>query len=78
MSELKPCPFCGGEGAYNGRGENAHKALGAAYPPYVGVNCIDCCATVGTLVEEYRTKEEAATAWNTRAGETGKDGSNVD
>ena len=53
MTELLPCPFCGGE---------ASKRLfyGARY----GVYCDECDACVGGL---FNTEAEAISAWNARA-----------
>lgn len=71
MTELERCPFCGGEAAYSEyfgfNGETWHYA-------YV---CDSCGATPGLLigiggdyVSPYRTKEEAAIAWNKRVERT--------
>lgn len=58
MTDLKPCPFCGGEARYS------------TYDPYDGyqgdctthvVRCRDCKAKI-----ERRTKEEVIEAWNRR------------
>lgn len=64
MSELKPCPFCGGEAdEYEGDYGN-------------GIYCMMCGAMVGEPIHlEYRTTkrvniEEAIAAWNTRAERT--------
>ena len=58
MSELKPCPFCGGEARTSGeRFENTILSW---------VFCSSCGAAGG-----YRhTEAEAITAWNTRAERT--------
>ena len=50
MSELKPCPFCGGE------------AVLSIVAPCYWVSCSDCCAETHTLESE----KEAIQAWNTR------------
>lgn len=64
MSELKPCPFCGGEAdEYEGDYGN-------------GIYCMMCGAMVGEPIHlEYRTTKrvsiaEAIAAWNTRHVET--------
>lgn len=64
MSELKPCPFCGGEAdEYEGDYGN-------------GIYCMMCGAMIGEPIhEEYRVTErvsyeQAAKAWNTRAERT--------
>ena len=66
MTDLKPCPFCGGEAdEYEGDYGN-------------GIYCMMCGAMVGEPIHlEYRTTErvsigEAAAAWNTRHVETCK------
>lgn len=56
MTELKPCPFCGGE---------ASKRL--FYGTRYGVYCDECDARVGGL---FGTEAEAVEAWNTRAERT--------
>ena len=59
MTELKKCPFCGGEANIE------------SYDPYDGyqgdcmvwrVKCLECKAII-----QRRTKEEAIEAWNRRA-----------
>ena len=57
MSELKPCPFCGGEGCLQ-----RHDFVG--YTDTFGVVCLDCgCETR----QFYDTKKDAIEAWNRRA-----------
>jgi Lar family restriction alleviation protein len=51
MSELKPCPFCGGE---------AHLHIHDRY----GVECDVCGMGLGCIMP---TKEQAIEAWNRRA-----------
>ena len=51
MSELKPCPFCGGEGVADGV---------IAY----WVSCGNFC---GGQTSSYTSKDSAVEAWNTRA-----------
>ena len=73
MSELKPCPFCGGEAEYYTY-EQEHdlydsNTLGfletyETTEHYVG--CKECLAMVGTFV----TKKQAIKSWNTRAERT--------
>ena len=53
-SELKRCPFCGGEE------ELTHSQYGT-----VNATCKSCFATTMSAIED----EEAIAAWNRRAGE---------
>ena len=57
MSELKPCPFCGGEAKVFGNYEDTN----------YHVNCTNdecgCC-----WVANYETEEEAIEAWKGRGG----------
>ena len=57
MTDLKPCPFCGGEGVVQRR---EYKG----YMETFGVVCFDCCAETRPF---YNTEEEAIKAWNRRA-----------
>lgn len=62
MSELKPCPFCGGH--------EYHKAYPDRYHlpeicEYHTVACTNCGATCGA----FPNKEEAIEAWNRRNNE---------
>lgn len=58
MTDLKPCPFCGGKAQF-ARGFD-HGEIGAIR----WVSCTRCGAM--TLSKLYKTEEEAAVAWNTR------------
>ena len=59
MTELKPCPFCGGEAMHwGGAGQHC-------------IRCKSCFNTNeklvgGTLYDAFETSEEAAKDWNTR------------
>lgn len=54
MSDLKPCPFCGGEAETHGVQENVDTTF---------ILCTGCEAEMG----EHPTEAEAIAAWNTRA-----------
>lgn len=65
MSELKPCPFCGGEAEFaigkTGDGKDWHY-----------IECADCGATgpnIKYAAHNIRVKEANAEAWNRRAAE---------
>lgn len=59
MTELKPCPFCGGKAmVFHDEGEYLR-------PYYVGCDN-DECLGFSKLGWTYVTEEEAANAWNTR------------
>ncbi|MGN0733702.1 MAG: Lar family restriction alleviation protein [Emergencia sp.] len=55
MTELKPCPFCGG------------KAEMVLFIGNFGVGCTNCMGSMFPV--NGQTKEEAIKAWNRRAGE---------
>ena len=58
MTELKPCPFCGGKAKYIYR------------MPYNVVKCTKCKVFGKTIVDSYEQqdgKAEAIEAWNRRA-----------
>ena len=59
MSELKPCPFCGGEATIEDNGD------------FVDVSCKDMFCRGWTSCLEFKTKQQAIEAWNRRA-EDGK------
>ena len=60
MSELKPCPFCGGEA--DSPVATAFTRDGTGYEFYV--QCDKCCAKADFF---YNTPDEATAAWNRRA-----------
>jgi hypothetical protein len=62
MSELKPCPFCGGEAKLATKAMG-HGALGAF------VYCEDCCCESKSFPvrADWCANEMAANAWNRRA-----------
>lgn len=68
--ELKPCPFCGSPAesfsAWDGENADTTKA-----PDFYGVACTFCPAEVYMLggIDIFKSATEAATAWNTRAGQ---------
>lgn len=56
MSELLPCPFCGGEAEIL-----TAESMRGGY--LFGIMCNDCCSRG----DVYETEAEAIEAWNTRA-----------
>lgn len=63
--DLKPCPFCGGEP------EMVYAPINMAINiPCFGVACKKCRILIGTtkhgVTDFYRSKEDAAEAWNRR------------
>lgn len=56
MSELKPCPFCGGEAKFHIYGRSCN------------VVCLRC--QIGTRLEHIDEYEVAVEAWNTRTERT--------
>ena len=63
MSELKPCPFCGG------KAEIEHNEILTLMFSYVV--CRNCGAKTGEyrVNSTYSSDEKAIEAWNRRAGE---------
>jgi len=57
MTELKPCPFCGGEAA-------------VILDDRTWIECMDCPQKAG--VGPFDTDAQAIAAWNTRAAEEAK------
>ena len=53
MSELKPCPFCGGEAEFS------------IFDNICNVVCKEC--RIGTRYEHVSEHEKAVKAWNRRA-----------
>lgn len=66
MSELKPCPFCGGDADwYISTADAMISLLGEPSEN----NFIQCDGECGANTAIYKTKEQAIKAWNTRAKE---------
>lgn len=63
MSDLKPCPFCGGE-AFLSTDPEATKDMCGRLWAYTIV-CSRCCATSGLCC----SPEKAAEVWNRRASD---------
>lgn len=59
MNELKPCPFCGGEGVVQ---EHVFHGYSSTY----GVVCFDCCAETKQF---FTDKKVAIRAWNRRTAD---------
>ena len=57
MSDLLPCPFCGGDA---GKIADATRILGT-------FNLIHRCPVIGPLKIEHATQEAVIATWNTRA-----------
>lgn len=58
MTELKPCPFCGG------KAEKMTSSDG-----FTSIGCLNCNPLFGIMVQRS-TEAEAIEAWNTRAERT--------
>lgn len=61
MTKLKPCPFCGGEAVVTCLNKGQYQAR---------VGCGGCGATINRF---FRSKADAAEAWNTRWERTCED-----
>lgn len=70
MSELKPCPFCGGEAFVNddptGNGGKPHMSGNVGLGRLWSVECDECGADAGF----WQDRDVAIDAWNTRAERT--------
>ena len=66
-SELRPCPFCGGEAVYeNFVADNLYERT---YKPACRIRCKNCKAVMGDFVSEDSTfvyKDAETEAWNRR------------
>ena len=62
MSELKPCPFCGGRATVKTR-YIGYGSIGLGEHDEYRVVCKECRASN----DEYRRESEAIAAWNRRA-----------
>ena len=68
MSEMKPCPFCGGKGLLS--------AYPYERPEMYMVECSNCECAIGKEYDncampdfQYGTEEEAISCWNRRTNE---------
>lgn len=78
-TELKPCPFCGGE-AYLVRKQYSHLTMPTKIKDKWVVECSNGCCSIpifedeiyhdddGVIVINHNGAEEAINAWNRRAG----------
>lgn len=76
MSDLLPCPFCGGEASAEGvtTYNKHHQAWwedGTQVLRAYFVNCIKCGVTNQGLLGGRQTRVEAIAAWNTRQQQGG-------
>ena len=69
MSELKPCPFCGGAAEYHDITYHSGRFGGPVYYREYYVGCTEC--DVETRINDSdKSKEGAALIWNSRAEST--------
>jgi len=66
MTDLKPCPFCGGEADF----ASTDTVIGTVWTVECVNDAVDCIGSA--LASTYNRKIEAATAWNIRALPTGE------
>ena len=74
MTEIKPCPFCGGDGSgphrirYSRPLQDVTWEDGSEITEAFHINCVRCGISNGShgLCNGYRTPEDAARRWNTR------------
>ena len=66
-TELKPCPFCGGEAGFHLCAELENETVKVIYNDNIGVHCKHCKIATPPL----KNKEIATEFWNRRA-ENGK------
>jgi len=73
MTNLKPCPFCGGEASSKGivrhaisKEPNAWWEDGSPVEDAFFCNCIVCGANNQNIIGGFQTEEKAIEAWNTR------------
>ena len=73
MTELKPCPFCGGEAeVYDYEAsQDIYDGQTLGYLDTEYYTAYGCgCAMYGCIIGEKKSEEDAIEAWNRRAGET--------
>ncbi len=64
MTDLKPCPFCGGNARIINRAIGIRGTNGFDW--WHSIQCHLCNAAVGYDDNRYRDKNDAIKAWNTR------------
>lgn len=71
MSELKPCPFCGGvQDYYTIRFKNDKRKVNGIYYKICTIKCAKCTATISQAgPTNERAEENAIKVWNRRAYE---------
>ena len=62
MTDLKPCPFCGGEATIK-------KVSSETIAPFFVAVCRQDSCLLGEYQKDYSSDDEASKAWNTRPGE---------
>ena len=68
MSELKPCPFCGGEATSSEKTTDPKNTFEFGW-----IGCQQCRCFIN-YINNSRGKKQAEDAWNRRVGEGEKDG----